>query len=261
MSPVRTRSGAVVVVLLLLSLLAPADAHAPTYDLLSVDGRERPADAATSSADVSRTGRYVVFASAGRNLSNQDPTANEWAEDIYLRDRRKGTTQLVSRATNGKPATGGSPSISPSGRFIAFCSYDKLVKPDEFEFVGFERFLDVFVRDLRSGVTRRASTTHDGKMADEASCGAHVANNGDTVFSSQASNLLRRDLDEGKTRTYLFDWSSRASPGSATRVVRRTRPTSPRTAAWRSTWTSATGLGRTATAGRRLRPGPELRAT
>ena len=180
----------------------------PTYDLLSVDSRERPADAATSSADLSRTGRYVVFASAGRNLSNQDSTSNELAEDIYLRDRRKGTTQLVSRATNGKRATGSSPSISPNGRFVAFCSYDKIVKPDEFSILGYERFLDVFVRDLRSGITRRASTTHDGKMADDESCGAHVANNGDTVFSSLASNLLRRDLEEGDYRTYLFDWSS-----------------------------------------------------
>jgi Tol biopolymer transport system component len=188
---------------------APADAQAPAYDLLSVDSRERPADAATSSADVSATGRYVVFASQGRNLSTQDPSSNEWAEDVYLRDRRKGTTQLVSRATSGKAATGSSPSISPNGRFIAFCSYDKLVKPDEFELVGYERFLDVFVRDLRSGVTRRASTAHDGKMADDESCGARVANNGDTVFSSQATNLLRKDLEEGDFRTYLFDWSSR----------------------------------------------------
>ena len=86
---------------------APAEARAPTYDLLSLDSRERPADAATSSADLSRTGRYVVFASAGRNLSNQDPTANEWAEDIYLRDRLRHTTRSEAGAPGDVPGRQG----------------------------------------------------------------------------------------------------------------------------------------------------------
>ena len=48
---------------------APA---APTYELLSVNSRERAANDRTYDVDVSGSGRYVVFSSEGRNLSGRD---------------------------------------------------------------------------------------------------------------------------------------------------------------------------------------------
>ena len=182
----------------------------PPYELLSVNSREQAADDRTYDVDVSGTGRYVVFSSEGRNLSGKDARGDEGVTDIYLRDRRAGTTRLVSLATNGRAATGASASISPNGRFVAFCSYDPfIVKPDSFDLIGYERDLDVFVRDLRTGVTRRASTDHRGKEADHGSCLPHVADNGDTVFGSLAGDLVQRDLGDTSTHTFLYDWSSR----------------------------------------------------
>ncbi len=182
----------------------------PAYELLSVNSRERAADDRTYEVDVSGSGRSVVFSSEGRNLSGKDARSTGGVADIYLRDRRAGTTRLVSLATNGRAATGSAPSISPNGRFIAFCSYDPfIVKPDSFDFVGYERDLDVFVRDLRTGVTRRASTDYRGKEADHASCVPHVADNGDTVFASLASDLVKRDLGDQSYHTFLYDWSAR----------------------------------------------------
>ena len=184
----------------------------PTYELLSVNSRERAPDDRTYDADVSRTGRYVVFTSSGTNLSAKDPKgAHDTAEDVYLRDLRRGTTKLVSLATDGHPARAAyEAAISPNGRFVAFCSLDAtLVKPDSLDLVGWERDVDVFVRDLRTGVTRRASTTWKGKEADDWSCFPRVADNGDTVFTSLATNMVRRE-DTGQGHdTFLWDWSTK----------------------------------------------------
>ena len=158
----------------------------------------------------SRTGRYVAFTSSGTNLSTKDKGGPD-VEDVYLRDRRRGTTKLISLATDGHPASGAyEAAISRSGRFVAFCSVDPtLVMPDSFDFNGWERDIDVFVRDLKSGVTRRASTDRKGKEADDWSCFPSVADTGDVVFSSLATDLVRRkDTGQGED-TYLYDWSSR----------------------------------------------------
>ncbi|MEV4418242.1 hypothetical protein [Catellatospora sp. NPDC049609] len=74
-------------------------------------------------ADVSGDdGRFIVFASTAANLTSPTPPAG--SSQIYLRDRVAGTTQLISRGTDGKPAQGssGSPSISADGSVIAFVS-------------------------------------------------------------------------------------------------------------------------------------------
>jgi hypothetical protein len=120
------------------------------------------------------------------------------------------------RNRHGKPNTMGSDNgrLSPNGRYLAYCSFDpNIVKPDSFEYIPgdlpFLRDTDVFVRDLRTGRTRRLSTAWNGKEADEYSCGAEVADNGDVTFSSLASNLVRRDPNGNGEDYFLYDWSSR----------------------------------------------------
>ena len=193
-------------------LVPVAGAAPPTYDLLSVNSRGRASDGPTNDAAVSRTGRYVVFTSSGTNLSAKDLVgSDDTAEDVYLRDRRHGTTKLVSLATDGHPAGGAyEAAISANGRFVAFCSLDAtLVQPDSFDLIGWERDIDVFVRDLRTGVTRRASTTWKGKEADDWSCFPRVADNGDTTFSSLATNLVKRKLPGQGYHSFLWDWSQK----------------------------------------------------
>jgi hypothetical protein len=66
----------------------------------------------------------------------------------------------------------------------------------------------VFVRDLRRGVTRRASSDRRGGMADGGSCRPSVADNGDVAFESAATDLVRGDTN-GYIETFVHDWSSR----------------------------------------------------
>ena len=141
---------------------------------VDVSSRERPAKRPGFSPSVSRTGRFVAFASRGANLvagdRNQGP-------DVFVRDRKRGTTRRVSIRPNGHPVRrcppseapgelpppicAGEPAISGSGRFVVFRT----------EVRRFDRAAvrgGVFVRDRRRGRTRRISVTPGGRAAGDA---------------------------------------------------------------------------------------------
>jgi Tol biopolymer transport system component len=73
---------------------------------------------------------------------------------------------------------------------------------------GLDPHTDVFVRDRRRGVTRRASSDRRGRMANAGSCFPSVADNGDVAFVSEATDLVRGDRNRF-TETFVWDWSSR----------------------------------------------------
>lgn len=122
---------------LFLVALAPAGAAAATSDTELVS-RSSGFPGATGGApsflpSISTNGRYVAFASAADNLSDDDL---DGTVDVFLRDRLAGTTQLVSRAdgVNGAAADGfsansGPPSISADGRYVAFDSAAQNLSP------------------------------------------------------------------------------------------------------------------------------------
>jgi Tol biopolymer transport system component len=193
------------------AIVAPAGAT-PTYHLVSVTSSERGSDGHTFHAEVSGNGRFVLFQSSGQNLSSRDQAG--WLEDVFLRDRVNGTTSLASLASNERPADAAWwPSISPNGRFVAFCTTDpRLATPDTYNpyiMVTLHPDTDVFVRDRWAGVTRRASTTYRGGEGNEWSCEPSVADSGDVAFRSAASNLTPGDLN-GVMDVFLYDWSSRS---------------------------------------------------
>ena len=99
-------------------------------------------------------------------------------------------------------------SLSPSGRFVAYCSTDELVAPDSSDYDDNTPNTDVFVRDLRSGRVRRASTAVGGGEADDYSCFPDVADTGDVGFFSRATNLVSGDVN-GVPDYFLYDWGSR----------------------------------------------------
>jgi Tol biopolymer transport system component len=192
-------------------LVAPAGGD-PRYELVSVTSAEQGSDGDTFFGQVSGTGRYVLFESNGPNLSTRDREG--WYVDVFLRDRSTGTTRLASLGSDGRPAHAAwTPSISPSGRFVAFCSTDpRLVQPDgynPYDMSPLHPDTDVFVRDRTTGSTRRASTTSLGREANNWSCDPSVADTGDVAFRSAASNLVRGDSN-GVFDVFLYDWSSRS---------------------------------------------------
>jgi Tol biopolymer transport system component len=91
---------------------------------------------------ISGDGRYVVFASANDDLVRDD--GNEVA-DVFLRDRRRGTTVRVSVATDGSEAGDESAfpaTISADGQHVVFRSSAHDLVPGDTNHMP-----DVFVRD------------------------------------------------------------------------------------------------------------------
>jgi Tol biopolymer transport system component len=124
---------------------------------------------------------------------------------VYLRDLRRGITTLVSRDASDPLVgadTGGcsDPTISPNGRFLAFLSNATNLLP-----ASSNGAYQVFVKDLRTGVLRVASTDADGNLADGNSHSPVVSNDGRWVaFWTGASNLAAGDTP-AKSDTVLKD--------------------------------------------------------
>jgi len=137
---------------------------------------------------ISADGRFVAFESFARNLVGGD--ANR-LEDIFVRDRRTGETELVSVGSHGVQGSGDSydASISADGRFVAFESLaGNLVGGDA------NRAFDVFVRDRSTGKTRRISVSSRGAQANAGSHLPVISPGGRFVaFESDASNLVGGD--------------------------------------------------------------------
>jgi Tol biopolymer transport system component len=199
---------------------------AVVLQLVSVSSAEVQADGHSIRGDISRNGRLVVFDSLARNLSRRARGAAP--EHVYLRDRRRGTTRMVSLSSSGRTSNlaDWQPSISPNGTFVAWCSTStNLARPDRHSGVpwtgpGLDPRTDVFVRDLRHGITRRASDDRRGGMANNASCRPDVANDGDVAFESHASDLVGGDTN-GYVDVFAYDWATdrveRASVSSSGR--------------------------------------------
>jgi Tol biopolymer transport system component len=164
-----------------------------------------PADGGFSAdTAISDNGRFVAFESAATNLPGSlGPTYAQ----VYVRDMKKGKTELISRLGGGDPASGGDstdPSISGNGRWVAFESdatnLPGSLSPDD----------QVYLRDRKTGTTRLVSKTSGGSPADDDSEDAAISPNGHMVaFESLATNLpggvgtydqsYVRDLEGGRT--------------------------------------------------------------
>ncbi len=187
----------------------PREEPGARFVLVSRNDRGKVADEDSVSPSVSGDGRRVAFTSYALNL---DPRVGAGRnKQIYLWDRRTRQVRLALRRPRGGLLQDAEvPSLSPSGRFLSFCSRDPtLVRPDSYDPDAglFYRDQDVFVADLHTREIRRASSDRQGGAADGYSCSPHVADTGDVVFSSFATDLVRGD-DNEVADTFLWDWSS-----------------------------------------------------
>jgi Tol biopolymer transport system component len=162
-----------------------------TTERASVDSNGAQANGASRYASISSDGRFVVFASTASNLVAND--ANGF-EDVFVRDRIAGTTEIVSVASSGTRGDADSyyvSSISADGRFVAFGSLaDDLVPVDA------NGVVDVFVRDRIAGTTELASVSSAGVQANARSDRCSISADGRFVaFQSSASNLVSGDAN------------------------------------------------------------------
>jgi Tol biopolymer transport system component len=160
---------------------------------------------------LSADGRYVAFASQATNFVSGDTNGTA---DVFLHDRRTGTTELVSLATNGVHGNGQSayPSISADGCYVAFeSSSSNLVSNAP---IG----LNVYVRDRTHGTTELinvrtggAHTLHGfSELPSISNDGRYV------VFRSRSRDLVSGDTN-GYDDVFLHDraadgFSSMCSP-------------------------------------------------
>lgn len=164
------------------------------------DGEQGNGD--SSAASISADGHLVAFVSSASNFA---PCDDNGTFDVFVKDLRTGALTLVSADPDGHPGNGGSgePSISPNGRYVAFTSNaSNLVEGDD------NGHSDVFVRDLQTGRITLVSADPDGRPGDYDSGGSDVANNGDVVFASGATDLVANDANtvSGSNPFDIFYW-------------------------------------------------------
>ncbi len=129
-------------------------------------GRQLDGPSTSSSLQaISGDGRYVVFTSAAPNISPQPdnaPCASDACRlNVFLHDRTRKTTTLLSRSPSGKPGDASSdhPSISTGGRHVAFTSLaSNLVGHDT------NGVHDVFRVDLGNRRMTRVSVASNGEQ-------------------------------------------------------------------------------------------------
>ncbi|MEV7601900.1 hypothetical protein AB0O91_31500 [Kitasatospora sp. NPDC089797] len=133
---------------------------------------------------ISADGRYLAYSSDRGDLA---PGAAPGTSNVYLTDRRTGTTRLVSTGRDGAPADGGSvePSLSADGRTVAFRSKagnllpgPRPAAPDQRPAVPgpgrgapARQLFPLYAYDARTGRIQGASVDAGGTLRDAARAG------------------------------------------------------------------------------------------
>jgi Tol biopolymer transport system component len=171
-------------------------------------------DGDSFSGDVSSDGRFVAFSSESAKIIDSDTNG---FSDVFIHDTAKRRSKRVSVTSKERQAVNGdsvAPVLDASGRFVAFTSKaTNLVKGDTNDKA------DVFVRDRKSGKTKRVSVKSNGKQARGGdSFNAAISSNGRYVaFTSEAANLARKDKN-GRVDVYIHDrWTGKTSLVSVNR--------------------------------------------
>jgi Tol biopolymer transport system component len=183
------------------SNLVPGDSNGKTVDvfardrkrhkteLVSVDSSEKQGSGDSARPALSANGRFVAFDSRSVLV----PGDTNQVLDVYLRDRKKGTTKRVSVAANGAQgdASSFSAAISANGRLVAFVSDATNLVPGK---NNGQR--DVYVKDVKTGAIEVVSLANDGSQGNSSAAPGDISGDGRFVaFGSFASNLVPGDTN------------------------------------------------------------------
>jgi Tol biopolymer transport system component len=163
---------------------------------------------------ISGDGKLVAFESAASNLEKPSvlgkSTDTNKTRDVFVRDLIAKTTTRVSVSTDGKQAVGDSvrPSISASGRFVAFQSEAPLQSDDT------NKKTDVYVHDLETKETTRVSLGPGGAEGNAGSFSPSLNADGSLLaYWSNASNFVPGDSNKVGD-VFVFN----RNDGSTTRI-------------------------------------------
>jgi Tol biopolymer transport system component len=199
----RSCRGALVVAMVAAALagaslpVAAATAPITGFTRVSFDDANRLHYDAGFAPAISGNGRFVAF--TARPFIAGDPNV----DDVYVRDLVTGDLTLVSEAVGGGRANGQStePAISASGRWVAFTSTATNLIADDHNGVS-----DVFVRDLKYGITRRVSVTSSNDELTRPSMNPDISADGNlvafVVIESSAWRIAVRNRHRHTTAIY-----------------------------------------------------------
>lgn len=146
----------------------------------------------TAGQDISSDGRYVVFETTANNLVPNDTTSTD-KYDTFVHDRQTGQTTRISVGTGDIEGNGdsGQGRVSNDGRYVFFVSdSSNLVANDTNDAV------DVFMRDLQTGVTTRISVDGAGNQSNDDSTGVSLSSDMRYIMlESDATNLVTTDTN------------------------------------------------------------------
>ena len=190
-----------------------SDTVAGTTRRTSAGSNGTPGDGHSGYPAISADGRYATFYSLSANLVSGDTNG---VADVFVKDTATGAIRRASTSSSGSQSSGSSerPSISADGRYVAYCSgSSNLVIGDT------NGLTDVFVKDMVTGTTRRASTDSIGSQCNGSTALPSISADGRFVaFYSESSNLTAdvqgggiflKDMSTGQTRRV-----STESPGA-----------------------------------------------
>ena len=166
---------------------------------ISVDSNGQESDNYSHLPSISADGRFVAFMSLASNLVSNDFN-NQL--DVFVRDREKQTTTLVSVSTESISGNTKSinPVISSNGRYIAFESYaNNLIEDDS------NASPDIFIRDIVLEKTEIISLSTRGQQANHGSYYPTISADGRYVaFHSPARNLVPVDNKRSDENEWNF---------------------------------------------------------
>ncbi len=158
---------------------------------VSVGGSEAQAKGFSGeTTTISSDGRYVAFNSDAANLVRGDTNRDS---DVFLRDRRRGTTERVSIGNGGVQARGFShePAVSSDGRYVAFSSSAPNLA------AGTGQVYQIYLRDRLNHTTVAVSTNENGAPGNGFSETPVISPVGRYIaFSSLSSDLVPNDTNE-----------------------------------------------------------------
>jgi len=166
---------------------------------------------------MSADGRHVAFLSYATNLV---PADTNGAQDVFVRDLAAGRTRRASISSTGGQADKNSIStglaLSADGRKVTFDSDATNLVPADTNGTS-----DVFIRDMATGTTRRASVSSTGAQGNGDSWRPTISADGRRIaFQSTSTNLVPGDpTGGGFVRDTATGQTQRAADGAWDAVI------------------------------------------
>ena len=147
-------------------------------------------DGAMSKPSLSADGTKVAFVSAAHSLVRGDDNG---VQDVFVKDLATGVVRRVSTVARVGPRNHGAdnPAISPDGTSVAFNTVWQAVEG------GYQYASDVYVKDLRTGRFRNASTSPTGAALDLGVGEPRISGDGTSVAFVIGENVYVKNLVTG----------------------------------------------------------------